>query len=208
MALFPLGTVLVPSAVLPLHVFEARYRQLMLDLSGGDESPEGAELGILLISRGSEVGGGETRETVGTVARLAEAARLADGRWLVAVVGQRRFRVERWLPDDPYPIAEVIEVDDMSWEPDDDGLLADTERRVRRSLALVAESGGSAAPITFELDTDPVAAAWQLAALAPVGVLDRQRLLEIDSHRCRLLAVARMVDEVSELLARRLGGAE
>jgi hypothetical protein len=105
LAMFPLGTVLVPTEVLPLHIFEPRYRQMIADLAGGPWSPEGAELGIVLISRGSEVGGGETRETVGTVAHLLEATALPDGRWLILVVGTRRFRVVDWLPDDPYPLA-------------------------------------------------------------------------------------------------------
>ncbi len=207
LALFPLGTVLVPTAVLPLHVFEPRYRQLMADLGGPGGSPEGAELGIVLITRGSEVGGGESREAVGTCARVAEAARLADGRWLIAVVGEARFEVTTWLPDDPYPLAEVRSLEEPPWDGDP-GLLADTERRVRRCLALVAESGGSAAPVTFGLDAEPRWATWQLSAVAPVSVVDRQQLLETASHRCRLVRVAQMVDEVSEILALRLGEAE
>ena len=208
LAMFPLGTVLVPTEVLPLHIFEPRYRQMIADLAGGPWSPEGAELGIVLISRGSEVGGGETRETVGTVAHLLEATALPDGRWLILVVGTRRFRVVDWLPDDPYPLAEVADVDDPPWDPADDDLLADTERKVRRALAMVSESGASAAPATFELDADPCRAAWQLAALVPVGVRARQSLVETDGHRDRLVSVARMADEVSQLLEVRLGGAE
>jgi len=208
LALFPLGTVLVPTAVLPLHIFEPRYRQMMADLAGGPWSPEGAELGIVSISRGSEVGGGETREPVGTVARLVEATALPDGRWLIVVVGTRRFRVERWLPDDPYPMAEVVELDDPAWDAGDDGLLAETERNVRRALAMASESGAHAAPVTFELDADASRAAWQLAGLVPVGPLDRQGLLETASHHDRLVSVSRMADDLSQLLAVRLGGAE
>jgi Lon protease-like protein len=208
LALFPLGTVLVPTGVLPLHVFEPRYRKMMADLAGGPWSPEGSELGIVSITRGSEVGGGETRVPVGTVARLVEATALPDGRWLIVVVGTRRFRVERWLPDDPYPAAEVVEIDEAPWDPADDRLLAETERKVRRALAMATESGSSAAPVTFELDADASRASWQLTGLVPVGPLDRQALLEIAGHRDRLLSVARMADDLSQLLAARLGGAE
>ncbi|HET9071316.1 MAG TPA: LON peptidase substrate-binding domain-containing protein [Acidimicrobiales bacterium] len=207
--LFPLGTVLVPTAVLPLHIFEPRYRALMADLAGGDDHlRDDAEFGVVLITRGSEVGGGDTRAGVGTVARLLEATRLPDGRWVIAVVGTRRFRVERWLADAPYPLAEVDELDEQPWDAGDAGLLVATERRVRRALALAAEAGEPGVPVTFELDDDPVEAAWQLTALTPVGAHDRQRLLELDAHADRLRLAAGLVEEVAQLLARRLGGAE
>ena len=80
--MFPLGSVLFPHAVLPLHVFEPRYRALTEACLAGD-----GEFGVVLIERGSEVGGGDTRFSVGTVARIVEAGRLPDGRYLLATVG-------------------------------------------------------------------------------------------------------------------------
>ncbi len=62
---------------------------------------------MVLIERGSEVGGGDVRSDVGTVARIVEAQELPDGRWALLTVGARRLRVEPWLPDDPYPLADV-----------------------------------------------------------------------------------------------------
>ena len=100
--MFPLGSVLFPSLVLPLHVFEERYRTLMRHVLDGDH-----EFGVCLIERGSEVGGGDFRSGIGTVATVQEAAELPDGRWAVVTVGTRRIRVERWLDDDPYPRAVV-----------------------------------------------------------------------------------------------------
>src|SRR5688572_31807327 len=100
--MFPLGGVLFPYAVLPLHVFEPRYRALTEACLTGD-----GQFGVVLIERGSEVGGGDTRFQVGTVARIVEAARLPDGRYVLAAVGTERFRVQRWLPEDPYPRAEI-----------------------------------------------------------------------------------------------------
>ncbi|HEY1734853.1 MAG TPA: LON peptidase substrate-binding domain-containing protein, partial [Acidimicrobiales bacterium] len=72
--MFPLSTVLFPGASLSLHVFEPRYRQLTVDCLRG-----GCELGVVLIRRGSEVGGGDERVDVGTVARIETATPLADG---------------------------------------------------------------------------------------------------------------------------------
>ncbi len=66
--MFPLGTVLFPSMVLPLHVFEPRYRQLTLECIEAER-----EFGVVLIARGSEVGGGDQRRSVGTLARIVQA---------------------------------------------------------------------------------------------------------------------------------------
>src|SRR5579862_3669316 len=104
--MFPLSTVLFPSGRLPLHVFEPRYRQMTAECLAGT-----GELGIVLISRGREVGGGDERMGVGTVGHIDRAMRLPDGRWLLSVGGRRRLRVVEWLPDDPYPVAMVEDLD-------------------------------------------------------------------------------------------------
>jgi Lon protease-like protein len=101
--MFPLGTVLLPFAHLPLHIFEPRYRALVKDVLAGD-----GEFGVVLIERGQEVGGGDVRFGVGTVAKVLQTAELPDGRWLLDAVGTERFRVTEWLPDDPYPLAMVV----------------------------------------------------------------------------------------------------
>src|SRR5215204_4326060 len=95
--MFPLGSVLLPGAVLPLHVFEDRYRELVRDCLAAPEH----EFGVTMIERGSEVGGGDQRSNVGTVARMAQVAELADGRYALVCIGTRRIRVVAWLPDDP-----------------------------------------------------------------------------------------------------------
>ena len=88
--MFPLGSVLVPGMILPLHVFEPRYRALVRDCTAGD-----GEFGVVLIERGSEVGGGDARTDVGTMARIVQADELPDGRFAVGAVGMRRIRVDR-----------------------------------------------------------------------------------------------------------------
>ncbi|MGH3578652.1 MAG: LON peptidase substrate-binding domain-containing protein, partial [Mycobacterium sp.] len=102
LGMFPLSTVLFPHAGLPLHVFEERYRSLMADcLERGDD------FGVVLIARGSEVGGGDQRFEVGTVARISHASRQDDGRLIILARGIERMRVRRWLAEAPYPLAEV-----------------------------------------------------------------------------------------------------
>ena len=130
MPMFPLGTVLFPYALLPLHVFEPRYRLMMRHVLAGDR-----EFGVVLIERGSEVGGGDTRFDVATIARVVQASELPDGRFALATVGMRRVRVVRWLDDDPYPRAEVAALDDPPATADD---IAARDRAVA-ALAEVTE---------------------------------------------------------------------
>ena len=76
--MFPLSAVLFPHAPMPLHVFEPRYRALMRDCLAGD-----ARFGIVLIERGSEVGGGDERSALGTRGVITKAVELPDGRWVL-----------------------------------------------------------------------------------------------------------------------------
>lgn len=199
--MFPLGTVLVPSAGLPLHVFEPRYRALTKDCMAGDR-----EFGVVLIERGSEVGGGDIRSMVGTVARIVEAEELPDGRWALIAVGTRRIRVRTWLDDDPYPRADVEDWPDPTPGPDHSELLDAAITRLRRALALAAEAGDEAAPATIELADDPIVAGYQALAVAPIGALDRHLLLQADSPEGRLRGLSARLEEAIELLELRLGG--
>ena len=166
--MFPLGTVLVPGGLLPLHVFEPRYRALMQDCLAGDGC-----FGVVLIERGSEVGGNDQRFGFGTVARIRDAAQLPDGRWVLVGEGTERIRVSRWLPDDPYPRAEVASVTDAAWREEARPALEAAKTEVRRALAYASELGEASIAATFELPEDPAAAAWSLPAVAPIGPVDR-----------------------------------
>jgi Lon protease-like protein len=198
--MFPLGTVLFPSAVLPLHVFELRYRALVQDCLAGDR-----QLGVVLIERGSEVGGGDVRAMAGTVAVIAEAAELPDGRWAVVAVGQRRIAVERWLPDAPYPRAAVRDWPDPPPSGAHEADLAEAVALLRRVLALAAEAGDAAAPATVELAEEPVLRGYQACALAPIGPLDLQSLLVAPDPDERVRRLAAVLTEQAELLELRLG---
>jgi uncharacterized protein len=199
--MFPLGSVLFPHMVLGLHIFEPRYRVLMFDCTRTEP-----EFGVVLIERGFEVGGADERFGFGTLARIVTAGELPDGRWILNAVGIHLIRVDRWLADDPYPLAEVDDVPETPWSAADDQPLEEAERQVRRALAMVAELGEAATPASVELSAEPDVAAWQLATIAPLGQLDRQRLLETPDHGARLRALAAMTEELISVLAYRLGG--
>jgi hypothetical protein len=187
--MFPLGTVLFPYALLPLHVFEPRYRMMMRHVLDGDR-----EFGVVLIERGSEVGGGDTRFEVATIARVVQAAELPDGRYALTTVGMRRVGVVRWLTDDPYPRAEVVARADPPAVPADVAkrdLVVDALARVTE-LARRIDPRIDAAP---ELDADPLRASYEAAALSPIGPLDAQRLLAADDAGTRLDLLAVLLAE-------------
>jgi Lon protease-like protein len=201
LAMFPLGTVLLPSMAMPLHIFEPRYRVLARHLVDG-----GHDLGVVLIERGSEVGGGDVRARVGTRARVLQAVELEDGRWIVALVGVERVRILRWLPDDPFPRADVVDFPGQAagqWATD---RRHDLEQVLRRVLALQAELGVRAAPATVALDPDPELATWQAAALAPLGPFDAQRVLETVSADQRVALVMSLLEDEAVVLAQRVAG--
>jgi len=197
--MFPLGMVLFPTLVLPLHVFEPRYRALTRDCLAGDR-----RFGVVLIERGSEVGGGDVRYHVGTVSQIVEAAELPDGRFALGTVGVERIRVTRWLDDDPYPRAEVDVWPDPVPTAALESVHADNVALLRRVLALKAELGELAAPATIELSSDIVIAGYQAAAIAPIGPADQQSLLEAATPEHRAAALATFLADQEELLSFRL----
>ncbi len=199
MPMFPLGTALFPYGLLPLHVFEPRYRVMMRHVLDGDH-----EFGVVLIERGSEVGGGDVRFDTGTIARVVQAAELPDGGYALATVGMSRVRVTRWLPDDPYPHAEVVALAD---EPAHGTADREARDRVVAALAVVAALVQRLDPRVHEvpaLDADPVRASYEAAALAPIGPLDAQRVLEAANAATRLEMLTTLLGERADEFRARL----
>ncbi|GLZ56224.1 LON peptidase substrate-binding domain-containing protein [Actinomycetospora sp. NBRC 106378] len=127
--LFPLGTVLLPGAPLPLHIFEPRYRQLTIDLVTG--AFPGKQFGVVAVREGwGPDDGVEGLHEVGCTAALREVRRLPDGRFDILTIGDRRFRL---LSVDatsaPYLTAEVEWLPDL--EGDDPVALEPLERAAR-----------------------------------------------------------------------------
>lgn len=193
MPMFPLGSVLFPAMPLGLRVFEPRYLQLLQDVL----PDETAEFGVVLIERGQEVGGGEKRFDIGTVAQVADL-KVADGYLSVLGEGTRRIEVVEWLTDAPYPRARVRELTPLAWDEELRERRAQTEGLVRRTLARASEFDDVAWTAGVQLADDPVEALWQLAAIAPLGPLDQIGLLRCASARELLDAVFVATEEVGE----------
>lgn len=206
--MFALQSVLLPGSPLPLQVFEPRYLAMLETVLGGDQ-----QMGVVLIERGREVGGGDVRCNVATMARVVEARRAADGRLLVMAVGDRRIRVRRWLVDDPHPWAETEDWPDepepvMTGTPELIDELAGLVTEARR-LAFRLQIGHQAhaeadAPGPVELGRDLALASYRAAALAPLGPLDRFEVLSIPTATERLTVANRLVSDATELLRARI----
>ncbi|WP_419945154.1 LON peptidase substrate-binding domain-containing protein [Candidatus Poriferisodalis sp.] len=207
--MFPLGSPLLPGAVLPLHIFESRYRALARRCTEDDEP-----FGVVMIERGSEVGGGDVRSDVGCLAMIAQHQELPDGRWVVIATGGERIRILEWLPDDPYPQALTA-----IW-PDEPAEIDAPQRRslaarLRRLRALASEIGalGVTATESAAIDdrlshladdaSDPTDWAFELAGLVPAGPFDRHAMLRAPDPARRIEVIAGVLDGVEELLGDR-----
>ncbi|TCJ90097.1 LON peptidase substrate-binding domain-containing protein [Nocardia alba] len=205
--MFPLGAVLLPGESLSLQIFEPRYVALVRDCTDGRREPE---FGVVLIARGHEVGGGEVRTQVGTVARITEVIELPGERYRLRCKGTDRIRIEKWLADAPYPQAEA-----ETW-PDDPGtddsaLLAGLRERADRLHTLTAQfarrNGIRRPPPSASLDDlsdDPTTRSYELAARLPIGPTDRQAALSAPNAHGRLAALSASVDDAIAMMEFRL----
>ncbi|MCC6494909.1 MAG: LON peptidase substrate-binding domain-containing protein [Propionibacteriaceae bacterium] len=185
--MFPLGSVPFPNMPLPLRVFEPRYLSLLSSVLGEPEH----EFGVVLIERGSEVGGGDVRFGTGTVARIVSVEQTA-GSILLLATGEARFEVVRWLQDDPFPRAEVRELSPLELDESTPSQLAAAEAAVRATMARASEFVELRWPADIELSTELAKRIWQVAGVAPLNSMDQYALLR-SGTAAELLA--RLVDD-------------
>ncbi len=148
--LFPLGAVLYPGMLLPLHIFEERYRQLVQDLL---EGPEPRRFGVIAIRKGRETGidgvnGLKSLYEIGCTATLRRVDRRDDGRYNIVTIGTQRFRLHGLDETRPYLRGEV----EMLAEEPVDPASADAAVRViqaafREYLDALTEWGGATAMV-------------------------------------------------------------
>ncbi|MCF8536264.1 MAG: LON peptidase substrate-binding domain-containing protein [Rhodoluna sp.] len=172
MPMFPLGTVLLPAMPLSLRIFEERYLKLLGDLVTSDKP----EFGVVLIERGPEVGGEDKRMNIGTVASVTNIGTL-DEFYGLESVGAQRFRVNAWLPDDPYPLADIDFIPDLIWDASLTPAKTHLEEQVRKLLSFASEFGDLQYGPDTEFSDDPIDACWQMAGVLPIGQLDQRDLL-------------------------------
>lgn len=202
MPMFPLGLVLLPGGVLPLNIFEDRYLQMIREILADDVNPP--EFGVALITKGRDAGGGDERSMVATSARIIDMQATPDGRYVLAAVGTDRLTVNAWLPDDPYPVADVdvwTDADIRPGEPVDDlgERVVELHRRVDAANELAASLGDETPPPT-EISDDPLLAIYHLGSLAPLGPADRFRVLAAPGLSDRLDVLEAAIGDVEAAL--------
>ncbi len=196
--MFPLGTVLLPGMLLPLRLFEDRYLALLREIQ---TSPNGrCEFGVVLIARGSEVGGGDQRCMVATVAEIVNLRTLADASVALLARGTDRIRIIEWLPDNPYPMAETeIWPDEPSETQDLDARIGMIAERIRTlNIELDQRVGHIHSPVG-EVENDPGIELYRLAAIAPLGAADQHKLLSAPGLAARIKAFELALDDVAAI---------
>ncbi|MEY2847931.1 MAG: hypothetical protein RI885_596 [Actinomycetota bacterium] len=191
--MFPLGSVLFPYMPLQLRVFEERYLVMLAAILDS----EGPEFGVTLIERGQEVGGGEHRFAIGTVAQVTELEAREEFIALAAQ-GERRITVEQWLEEDPYPHATVTVLDELVWDADLEPLRQEAEKTVRRTLAVASEFSEQLWAAVVQLSDDPMESSWQLAGIAPVGQLDQLKMLRAETTEQLLRTIIEVSNDAEE----------
>jgi len=181
--LFPLGTVLFPGLVLPLNIFEDRYRQLVQDLL---EGPEPREFGVIAIRHGRETGidGVSDLYEIGCTAEVRQVEEYEDGRYGLVTVGMRRFRLLGLHDADPYLAGDVELLPDEAGEAT---LVEPVQQAFLAYLDALAEQRGVEFDIP-DLPGEPVLLSYLVAAAMVVDLQDKQRLLAEPDAARRLAA--------------------
>ena len=199
--MFPLESVRLPGEDLPLRIFEPRYSALVRDCLAGDRV-----FGVVLIAAGREVGGGEARCDVGSLAHIVTADEHGEGRYRIGCEMRERIRVQQWHDDDPYPRA-TIEV----W-PDEPGRtvtgdeIVDVEDRLMALFERIAAAKQAQLPPRGELLGEPEPGddagkrLYALASRVPMGQADRYAVLSAPSASARLDALSDAVETVAAMV--------
>lgn len=203
--IFPLGSVLLPGAQMPLHIFEERYRVLMRDRSGQDPI-----FGVVLTETGHEVGDRPTIHTVGTAATLLAGNEFPDGRWAILIEGGRRFRVLGSSWERSYLVGSIEwladESRDVSIPPTAAGQLIGDFVSYLRAVGEELADPSSIEAIedglrsTFQDDVDGLT--YLVASQLPLNTWGRQRFLELPSRSDRHREARAMIRRECVLLER------
>lgn len=187
---FPLATVLFPGAVLPLHIFEERYKEMMRfaiehgGLFGLSYRPD-AEVGR---ETPPEVG------SVGCVAKISAVMPLDEGKLNLLSTGMVRYRILELTQTSPFPICRVESfTDDAELAPDILGLARVTRRLCRQFLVEAGTLDESSDSFEGHIPDEPEAFSFIAASLLPIDTNEKQMLLELTSTRERLARLNRLI---------------
>jgi uncharacterized protein len=199
--MFPLEVAMLPGEELPLRIFEPRYSALVQQCLASDDPV----FGVVLISAGREVGGGDTRSEVGALAHITECADFGGGRYRLRCVMAERIRVLEWHPDDPYPRAAVEIWPDEPGVAVDVDAIRDVEDRMvvlfeRIAIARGAQVSGRDIVEGADAAGDPAMWLYALASRVPMGQADRYAVLSAPSVAERVAALRDSVETVTAMV--------
>lgn len=196
--LFPLGSVLFPGMLLPLHIFEPRYR-LMLQRSLQKDAP----FGIVLIKNGVEVGGGAEPHRVGTTARVVGTTPLPGGRSFIIARGERRFEIDTIDAErEPYLVGDVRYLDEDAGA-DAEALAdraADAYGQYLTGILAMSTEPHTATPLPEIREGSPSDVSYRIAGGLGIDAAERQRLLETERTAPRLESALRLLERENTLL--------
>jgi Lon protease-like protein len=195
LGLFPLSTVLVPGAILRLHIFEDRYKRMINECVA-----ERRAFGVVLDRAGRETGDDLDPVDIGTAAEIQEVSMLSRGRLFIVTRGTHRFRVEHIIEKTPYWLADVEYLDEPVGR-------AETAERLRISAVdhfkdyLSALFALQASDIErLDLPDDAAASSYLIADAMQIGSATKQRLLEAGSAADRLRDEVDLLDRETRRL--------
>lgn len=201
--LFPLGTVLYPGLVLPLHIFEDRYKQLVRDLVTG---PEPRRFGVIAIREGRETGvnGVAALHEIGCTATLRDVTEVEDGDYDIVSVGTDRFRLRELDESRPYLTGDVEILAEPVGDEAAAGLAAAAVGQAFRAYLDAIADQGTATISVPELPEEPILLSYLVAASMIIELNDRQGLLDQADALSRLNAERAMLTRETAIL-RELG---
>jgi Lon protease-like protein len=199
--LFPLSHVLMPGMPLPLHIFEQRYRDLLVDVA---ESAGGASFGVVALRTGTEALTRDVRaegpdvEPIGTVAEILEIDQGEDGSSDLLCIGSRRFRIDELVLEGKEYLRAAV-----TFLPEDDGALTAAQPARARELLdvydeILVRLAGRATGT--ELPDDPGQLSYRIASRLPLPPAERQSLLAEPTAAGRLVEVSRLLRREIALL--------
>jgi Lon protease-like protein len=167
--------------LLPLHIFEPRYR-LMISRCVSEKRP----FGVVLITKGQEVGPGAEFFNVGTTARIKSVQRADDGRLYIASVGEQRFRVLQTFDDQPYLQGEIELIPEQTGEASRLDALAEQALRLLSKYLQALTGSPELGQNLRDKDFSPQRLSYTIATLLQIERSSKQAILEIPSTTARL----------------------
>ena len=193
--LFPLpNLVLFPRIVVPLHIFEERYKLMINSCIDRDEV-----FGLVLLRSGAEEETEETIHRVGVTAKVIEVERLEGGRMNIVTEGERRFRIYRFTQQDPYWKASVDFFDDDESHHSVESFYEQVSELYRKVCELGARLGGSEESVTA-LPESASDLSYLVSYILDIDSEGKQKLLEMASAAERLqVLVGHLNDAIRKL---------